>query len=72
MLYLVIERVKKMELNLIKAVFILFAIIITIVSFMIHSIEGYIPIFFRQTFRYGKYAEVEQHFFVTKCEVPKR
>ncbi|XP_057325192.1 polyprenol reductase [Microplitis mediator] len=61
-----------MDLNLIKLIFLCFAIIVGITSFLIHFDENYLPIFLRRSFRHGKYAEKTSHKIVEKFEVPKR
>ncbi|XP_074101920.1 polyprenal reductase [Cotesia typhae] len=61
-----------MDWNLIKLVFLCFAVLIGISSFLLHCYENYLPIFIKKSIRHGKYAEKTHHNIAEKLEVPKR
>ncbi|CAD6234028.1 GSCOCG00012349001-RA-CDS [Cotesia congregata] len=61
-----------MDWNLIKLIFLCFAVLIGISSFLLHCYEKYLPIFIKKSIRHGKYAEKTRHNIAEKFEVPKR
>ncbi|XP_044588717.1 polyprenol reductase isoform X2 [Cotesia glomerata] len=61
-----------MDWNLIKLIFLCFAVLIGISSFLLHCYENYLPIFIKKSIRHGKYAEKTRHNIAEKFEVPKR
>jgi hypothetical protein len=61
-----------MEFNLLKIGFSLMTIFVVVMGCLINSVEKYLPVFLKQTFRHGKYAYRGKPSQFKIIEVPKR